>query len=297
MARIRSIHPGLTSDESYMSMSMTAKAAWVPLWMHCDDHGIFEWKPIVLKALIFPADNVDFSAVLLELESLDCIKRITVDGKPCGIVRNFAKYQRPKNPSYRFFKDNDFPDYLGSYIAIRGSIPPALPQPYPSPPENPPQMKEEGGRDRMVDARVRGRSAFTDGSKRLAEAFWKSLGFDDPLQIPPEFAGIDWRAIEWERAGWTTDLIEAEAKRLARDRPLKPLNYFEKVFATAFAKRQAPLPVVEVRSAEKLTVNHGKNQHQPGSLIGAIDRELAALEAEESADLALPEGAIRRLSN
>jgi hypothetical protein len=77
MARIRSIHPGLTSDEAYMSMSMTAKAAWTPLWMQCDDHGIFEWKPIVLKALIFPADNVDFSTVLAELEKLGCVRHST----------------------------------------------------------------------------------------------------------------------------------------------------------------------------------------------------------------------------
>lgn len=128
-----------------MSMSMTAKAAWTPLWMQCDDHGIFEWKPIVLKALIFPADNVDFAAVLSELEKLDCIRRITIDGKPCGIVRNFAKYQRPKNPSYRFFKENNLPSEHSVYICERGSAPPVLPQSSPSPPVIPPQMKEEGG--------------------------------------------------------------------------------------------------------------------------------------------------------
>ncbi len=126
-------------------MSMIAKAAWTPLWMQCDDHGIFEWKPIVLKALIFPADNVDFSAVLIELEGLDCVRRITVDGKPCGIVRNFAKYQRPKNPSYRFFRDNNLPSEHSTYICERGSATPALPQPSHSPPVIPPQMKEEGG--------------------------------------------------------------------------------------------------------------------------------------------------------
>src|ERR1044072_2967872 len=103
-AQIRSIHPGLTSDEAFMSMTMTTKAAWTPLWMHCDDHGIFEWKPIVLKALIFPADNVDFAQVLAELETLGCIRKFGIDGKPYGIIRNFAKYQRPKNPSYRYFK-------------------------------------------------------------------------------------------------------------------------------------------------------------------------------------------------
>jgi uncharacterized protein YdaU (DUF1376 family) len=110
--------------------------------------------------------------------------------------------------------------------------------------------------DRIGEARASPPTSFTDGSKALANSFWKALGFDDKLQIPPEFSGVDWRAIEWEKAGWTADLIDAEARKLARDSPLKPLNYFEKVFATSFAKRQAPLPIVEIRDAEKLTVTH-----------------------------------------
>jgi hypothetical protein len=146
MARIRSIHPGLTSDEAYMSMSMTAKAAWTPLWMQCDDHGIFEWKPIVLKALIFPADNVDFATVLAELERLGCVRQFDIGGRPHGVVRNFAKYQRPKNPSYRHFKAEELPADIGSYISVKGAAPPVLPQSSPSPTEIPPQMKEEGGK-------------------------------------------------------------------------------------------------------------------------------------------------------
>ncbi len=152
-------------------------------------------------------------------------------------------------------------------------------------------------RDRIGDARARGQSAFTAGSKALANALWQALGFTEPIEIPPEFAGVDWRAIEWERAGWTIDLIEAEARRIARDKPLKPLSYFEKVFATSFAKRQAPLPIVEVREAEKLTVMNGKTQPRNGSLIDAIDRELANLQAQEGTDPALPEGVVLRLSN
>jgi hypothetical protein len=146
MARIRSIHPGLTSDEAYMSMSMVAKAAWTPLWMQCDDHGIFEWKPVVLKALIFPADNVNFVDVLSELEGLACIKKIDIGGRPHGVVRNFAKYQRPKNPSYRYFKPEELPADIGSFIAVKGHAAPVLPQPSTSTTENLPQMKEEGGR-------------------------------------------------------------------------------------------------------------------------------------------------------
>lgn len=147
--------------------------------------------------------------------------------------------------------------------------------------------KKEG---RIGDA---GASAFTEGSKALASALWKSLGIESPLACPLNLAGADWRAIEWEQAGWTVDLIETEARRVGPD---KPLTYYEKVFATAFAKRQAPLPVVEVREAEKLTVTHAKSERKPGSLIAAIDRQLAALEAEASTDFALPENPVLRIS-
>lgn len=152
-----------------MSMSMTAKAAWAALWMQCDDHGIFEWKPIVLKALIFPADNVDFAEVLAEFESLDCVKRIEVNGKPCGLVRNFAKYQRPKNPSYRHFTDATFPAEYGSYVALKGSTPPVLPQSYPSTTEIPPQMKEEGGKREEVS-----RSKPTERKPSRFDEFWQA---------------------------------------------------------------------------------------------------------------------------
>jgi hypothetical protein len=110
-----------------------------------------------------------------------------------------------------------------------------------------------------------GASSFTEGSKKLADTFWKALGFESPLHISPEFAGVDWRAVSWEAAGWTADLIEAETRRIGPD---KPLTYFEKVFATAFAKRQAPLPQVEIREAEKLKVTNAKPK---SAIIQAAD--------------------------
>jgi len=135
--------------------------------------------------------------------------------------------------------------------------------------------------DRIGDARASGQSHFTEGSKALASAFWKALGFETPLAIPPEFAGADWRAIEWEKRGWTVDLIEVEARKLARDSPLKPLSYFEKVFATSFAKRHAPLPIVSVREPENLTVKrHGTSRTEQGSgIIQAADSLVAAIDA------------------
>jgi hypothetical protein len=131
MARIRSVHPGLATDEAYMSMSLAAKAAWPLLWTECDDQGVFEWKPIVLKARIFPADNVDFEGILTEIEKLGCITRYSVEGKSYGLVRNFLRFQRPKKPK----AVHPLPD----------SSPP-VPHQFPTGGGNPPQMEDEGGR-------------------------------------------------------------------------------------------------------------------------------------------------------
>ena len=152
---------------------------------------------------------------------------------------------------------------------------------------------QEQKEDRIGNASA-GASAFTPGSKALATSFLTALGFDTPLKVPPEFAGVDWRAIEWERAGWTADLIEAEARKNAG----KPLTYHEKCFATAFAKRQAPLPIVEIKEAEKVTVSHGSNAHKSGgSLTASLRRDLAALEQSDGADYSLPAGRVLRLQN
>lgn len=146
MARIRSVHPGLASDEAYMSMTMPAKAAWPLLWTEADDHGVFEWKPIVLKARIFPADDVKFDVVLAEYEGLGSIMRIDIDGKPYGVIRNFCKYQRAKNPSYKHPLTPAMEKFAGIKAVQTTNPPPVPPQSSPSTTEKPPQREEVRGR-------------------------------------------------------------------------------------------------------------------------------------------------------
>jgi hypothetical protein len=125
------------------------------------------------------------------------------------------------------------------------------------------QNRTESETEQKEDKIVEGASRFTQGSKGLADAFLRALGFDTPLKVPPEYAGVDWRATTWETAGWTADLIEADIRRIG---PGKPISYYEKVFATSFAGRQAPLPVVEVKEAETVTVTHGRRVQETKSL-------------------------------
>jgi hypothetical protein len=117
-------------------------------------------------------------------------------------------------------------------------------------------------------------SVFTEGSKALTDALWQTLGFKAPLGVPNEFAGVDYRAVEWEKAGWTVDLIVTVARKLGTS---KPLNYYEKVLATEFAKRQTPLPKVEIREAEKVIV-HGKPKSSVTQAIDDLNRAIAGFD-------------------
>jgi hypothetical protein len=99
MARIRSIHPGLWTDETYVSLSPFARLLFLGIWNECDDMGSFEWSPVKLKMRLLPADSVDAVALLDELADARCVMSYEVGGKRYGAVRNFCQYQRPKKPN------------------------------------------------------------------------------------------------------------------------------------------------------------------------------------------------------
>lgn len=99
MSRIRSIHPGLWTDEAFVSLSPMARLFLMGLWNECDDMGSFAWSPLGLKMRILPADAVDAIELLGECVQAGILKRYEVSGKPYGAVRNFCQYQRPKKPN------------------------------------------------------------------------------------------------------------------------------------------------------------------------------------------------------
>ena len=50
MSRIRSIHPGLFTDEAFMEASIPARMLIMGLWCEAWDDGVFEIKPLTIKA-------------------------------------------------------------------------------------------------------------------------------------------------------------------------------------------------------------------------------------------------------
>lgn len=158
MPRIRSIHPGLATDEAFMQMTAFAKAAWSLLWTQCDDQGVFEWKPVVLKARILPADHIEFASILEEWESLGCVQRFEVDGKSFGAVRNFQRWQRPKKPNPVY----PLPNECRKFVGISEPSGEEVPNQYGTGGEKSAQREEVGGR-REEESSRRGAEAPAEG--------------------------------------------------------------------------------------------------------------------------------------
>jgi hypothetical protein len=138
VSRIRSIHPGLFTDEAFMTASVHARMLVIGLWCEAFDDGVFEWKPLTLKARLFPVDAVDVPALLDEICGLEFIQRFEARGKPYGAIRNFRKFQRPKKPN----SSGVLPDELQSYVGISSE---PVPNQSPTGGEKSPQMEDGGG--------------------------------------------------------------------------------------------------------------------------------------------------------
>lgn len=114
MARIRSVHPGLWTDEAFVCVSPLARLLFIGIWNECDDMGSFEWSPLKLKMRLLPADNADVNELLAELEANGCIRRYEMDGRQLGAVRNFAKFQRPKKPNSIYPQSDAILQWVGT---------------------------------------------------------------------------------------------------------------------------------------------------------------------------------------
>jgi hypothetical protein len=116
-ARIRSVHPGFFTDEAFTKLPMASRVLLIGIWTEADDHGIFEWKPFLLKTRIFPAETFSLNKVeqmMVQIASLNCIKKFEEDSRVFGAVRNFCIYHRPREPSYR----HPFPEWCRSYVGF-----------------------------------------------------------------------------------------------------------------------------------------------------------------------------------
>lgn len=149
MSRIRSIHPGLWTDEAFVSLSAFARLLLIGMWNECDDKGIFAWSPLQLKMRVLPADNVDATTLLGEIAAAGFIMRYEVGGKAYGAVRNFGKFQRPKKPNSVHPTTPEILAFAGHSSEPVEEGDPPVPHQFPTSSELSPQM-EDGG-DKMEE--------------------------------------------------------------------------------------------------------------------------------------------------
>lgn len=122
MARIRSVHPSLFTDEAWVSCSPLARILYIGLWTDADDQGLFEWKPLQIKMRLLPGDAGDVAALLSELEGVDLIKGYSADGKRFGAIANFRKFQRPQKPNAIHPLAENIAEYVGLSVSDKEPV-------------------------------------------------------------------------------------------------------------------------------------------------------------------------------
>ena len=232
MARIRSIHPALFTDEAFVCLSMAARVLFIGIWTEADDHGVFEWKPVALKMRIFPADNVDISGLLEELIDGKFVCSYPHEGRQYGAVRNFCKFQHPKKPAYRFFIPDEFLPWVGS-SAQKGEPEDDEVASVPKKGEIPLQMERREEEERGGGG-GRAPEAIDDLSTlaiELADEVSLILGIGTGPDTPYGWCG----AAMWFQAGltsgWNPEVVRIAARKIAsgkRDGPPSTFRYLEK---------------------------------------------------------------------
>lgn len=180
MARIRSVHPSLFTDESWVSCSPLARVLYIGLMTEADDQGLFEWKPLQIKMRLLPIDNADVPSLLEELVAVNLIARLESAGKNLGAIRYFRRFQRPKKPTSQFSLPVEWRTYVG--LSEEGSEPDSddegeVPNQFPTSGEGSPQMEDGGGRKKEKEDADASLSPPGDGKPEYPddfEACWRA---------------------------------------------------------------------------------------------------------------------------
>ena len=227
MARIRSIHPGLFTDEAFVQLSCDAQMLLIGLWTEADDQGVFEWKPLTLRMRLRPTKDGAIDPLLEEMTALNIIRQYEVAGRKLGAVRNFRKWQKPKTPNAIHLINDEIRIYVGlkadgpeihpgkqDQFPPNGEINTAKAPPFPPNGEKSLLMEEGGGRrEDGGDSKTLSANAENENTE---PPFAESLSSQDlpntqSLRCPPKeriaaWAGMElfdqfWRVYPKQRAG------------------------------------------------------------------------------------------------
>ena len=106
MARIRSIKPEFFTSEDVSALPLRARLTWIGLWTHCDDHGRAKDNVKLIKAAVWPLDDVSLRDVEDDLTALAEAGRIiryeAAGGRFLAVVKwhDHQAINRPKDSKH-----------------------------------------------------------------------------------------------------------------------------------------------------------------------------------------------------
>lgn len=102
MPRIRTVKPDFFTSDTVSSLPLRARLTWIGLWTHCDDYGRCRDNVRLVKAAVWPLDDVSLRDVESDINSLEAaglVFRYEVDDKVYLQVTNWAEHQKVDRPS------------------------------------------------------------------------------------------------------------------------------------------------------------------------------------------------------
>jgi hypothetical protein len=141
---------------------------------------------------------------------------------------------------------------------------------------NPPPRKADVGAAQPSAARAPSVSSMISPEAfEIAGALERVCGFNLPEELPPGWCGGAMWVQKCLNDGWVGEVMIDATKAVVKRKNgfIQSFKYLERPLAEAMAQHLAPLPQVEIRQPEKLTVTANGKQ-QSGSVIQAADRLL-----------------------
>ena len=97
MARIRSIKPEFWEDEKLSALPFEARLFFIGMWNFADDQGVIRAIPKVLKAKVFPYDDIPITSIAKWcslLVTATALIPFTHNGESFFIIRTFGLHQK-----------------------------------------------------------------------------------------------------------------------------------------------------------------------------------------------------------
>lgn len=288
MARIRSVHPGLWTDEAFVSLTAFGRLMFLGLLNECDDMGSFEWAPLKLKMRLLPADSVDVAMLLSELQACGQVMKYEVAGKVYGAIRNFCQYQRPKKPTSVYPQ----PEAVGKWVNTAARLTRDGGEATPvskgrSGELTPPSAKRNGeavgkqlptGGEKSRQRKEEGGSSVTNVTGADAPADPKKALFDSGVALLTG-AGLSERQARAMIAKWARDQGEAwtNAAILSAAGKADPVSWIEG------RKKAQTADEDEAAAISRATAERYRNMAMPAPPPGLLDQMICPGKVNEEA--------------